>query len=243
MRLKILLYAVFVAAMFGAVSAQTAVITPKKTTYHRKVDKNFEHKKTFTVTRPIVSGLSAALNRKIEKMVSFENNFDFNLQQEIKEIFWLEEADYKINYNRNNILDINLIIIGSGAYPSEAQKTVVVDLRSGERVTANEVFTKLGELTARIKKMQQAEMRKAAADYKKDSNSADFDAQYYFKDAAYTIKNLNDFTVSQRGVTFQYDYGFPHVVLALEPEGRFFLSWTQLKPFIKPSGLLAKFVR
>jgi len=45
------------------------------------------------------------------------------------------------------------------------------------------------------------------------------------------------------GVAFFYDYGFPNVLKALEPEGELRLSWAEVKPFIKKDGLLTRFVR
>ena len=62
-------------------------------------------------------------------------------------------------------------------------------------------------------------------------------------DLKFTAENFNEFSVSDKGATILYDAGFPHVIQALEPEGRYFFTWTQLKPFIRPDGLLARFVR
>ena len=45
------------------------------------------------------------------------------------------------------------------------------------------------------------------------------------------------------GVAFDYDYGFPHVIKALEPDGELRFSWDEIKRFIKPGSLLAKHVR
>ena len=55
--------------------------------------------------------------------------------------------------------------------------------------------------------------------------------------------NSKNFPISDEGVTFYYDYGFPHVIQALAPDGQYFFKWAELKPFIKPDGLLARFVR
>jgi len=40
-----------------------------------------------------------------------------------------------------------------------------------------------------------------------------------------------------------YGYNFAHVEQALEPSGEFFLSYQELKPFVRTDGLLARFVR
>ncbi|MDQ3799916.1 MAG: hypothetical protein M3384_10720 [Acidobacteriota bacterium] len=226
----------------AAVFSQAVVITPKKTVY-RRPKPLMDFKKSFTVIRPRVSGLSPALNKKVENTISYERVVNFNLREEIREVQWLEEASYEVNYNKNGILDITIFLEGAGAYPWVVQKTVVVDLKTGAQVRPQDVFTNLGELAAKAKKAQQAEMKKAREEYKKDPDSADFDASAYFDNADFTVKNLSEFTVSDDGVTFLYDYGFPHVVKALEPEGRFFYSWRELKPFIRRDGLLARFAR
>ncbi|MCI0524896.1 MAG: hypothetical protein L0Y75_06490 [Acidobacteria bacterium] len=56
-------------------------------------------------------------------------------------------------------------------------------------------------------------------------------------------ENLDDFSVNITGVTFLYDFGFPHVVKALEPSGRYFFSYEGLKQYIKRDGLLGVFIR
>ncbi|HEX8251060.1 MAG TPA: hypothetical protein VF599_22995 [Pyrinomonadaceae bacterium] len=225
-----------------AAFAQTVVITPKKTVY-RRPKPLMDFKKSFTVIRPQVRGLSPALNKKVESAISFEKVSSFNLKEEISEIQWLEEASYEVNYNKNGILDVTIFMSGSGAYPSVFHKTVVVNLKTGAQVRPQDVFTNLAGLAAKVKKAQQAEMKKATEEYKKDPETAEFDGSEYFREANFTVKNLNEFTVSDKGVTFIYDYNFPHVVQAFQPEGRFFYSWTELKSSVRRDGLLGKFIR
>jgi hypothetical protein len=105
---------VFAASVFG----QSVVVTPKKVTYRRPKPLS-EYKKSFSVTYPRVSGLSAALNKKVESSISYEKVADLKVKEEISDIQWLEEATYKVNYNKNGILDITLNVSGSGAYPSD----------------------------------------------------------------------------------------------------------------------------
>jgi hypothetical protein len=224
-----------------AAFSQTVVVTPKKIVYKRpKPDSDF--KKTFTVIRPRVRGLSPALNKKVENAISFEKAELIHIDEE-NEAQWLEEAGYEVNYNKTGILDITLFASGTAAYPSIFQQTVVVNLKTGERVRPADVFTNLGALAAKVKKALQAEIQTAREEYKKDPDASDFDADEYFKDADFKIKNLDEFTISDKGVTFIYDYRFPHIALALQPEGRFFYSWTELKSFVRRDGLFGKFVR
>lgn len=222
--------------------AQGVRITPKKVIYRRpKPEQDF--KKTFVITYPQVRAATPALSRKIESTISFARNNNLNLKEELGEYQWLESADYVVNYNKNNLLDITLSSEGSGAYPSTFNKTVVVNLKTGNRLRPVDVFTNLAALAAEARKKQLTEIKTAQAEYKNDSDAADFDGEEYFRKSNFTVKDLSEFSVSDQGVTFLYDYGFPHVVLALQPEGRYFFTWAQMKPYIKRNGLFAQFIR
>jgi len=95
-----------------------------------------------------------------------------------------------------------------------------------------------------VRKAKDKEVAKAIADIKKDPEFNEQDPNDLFKDSAqYNPLKLNDFSVAADGVSFYYDYGFPHVIQALQPAGEFKFTWKQLKPYIKPGGLLARFAR
>jgi len=242
MKLKFLFVLVLVIAFSSIAFAQSVVITPKKVTYKRPKP-SADYKKSFIITRPVVKASTPALSKKIEAAISYEKNNDFKMSEEMGEFQWLEEANYIVNYNKNGLLDITLSMEGSAAYPSTSNKEVIIDLKTGNPVTAADVFTNLAGLTAKVRAMQLAEIKKAKIDYKKDPESADFDGSEYFNAAKYTVKDLNKFSVSDEGVTFNYDYEFAHVVQALQPDGIYLFSWADLNPYIKRGGLLAKFIR
>lgn len=235
------LFFILVLAFAQTAFAQSVIVTPKKITYKRP-NTEMDFKKTFAVIRPKVKGVNSSIAKKVETAISYEKNFEFNVQEEINEIQWLEEANYEVDYNKNGILGVTLTVIGSGAYPSEYSKPVIVNLKTGEKILAKNAFVKLSELAAKGKRAQQAEIKKAIVEIKKENPDEDNPASL-FEGADFTVKNLDEFTVSDKGITFWYDYGFPHVIQALQPEGRYFFSWTQLKPFIKRDSLLARFVR
>lgn len=242
MKTKILPGLLVILAFSTVVFAQSVKVTPQKVTYKRPKPL-MDFKKTFSVTYPKVSGLTPALNKKVESAISFEKNFDFNLKEEITEIQWLEETHFNVDYNKNGILSITLTVMGTGAYPSTYNKSVVVNLKTGNQVKPQNVFNDLAKLSAQIKKAQQAEMKKALEEIEREyKEEKDFAAEY-FQNTDFTAENLDEISVGDNGVTFIYDYGFPHAAKALEPEGRYFFSWSQLKPFIKPDGLLGQFVR
>ncbi|MEP7036826.1 MAG: hypothetical protein ABI891_00645 [Acidobacteriota bacterium] len=225
---------------FSAFS-QSVIIKPKKITYKRpKPIQDF--KKSFVLIRPQVKAATPAISRKIEAAISYEKNNDFDLKGEMGEFQWLEEASYEVKYNKNSLLDIILMSEGLAAYPSAIIKEIVIDTKTGNRLTAAEVFINLKNLAEKIRNSQKLEIKKAIAKTKKDE--PDFEnPEELFADANFTIKNLDDFSVSDKGITFLYDYAFVHAIQALQPEGRFFYRWTELKPLIKSSGTLNKFIR
>lgn len=232
--------AIALALTFGVVAQ--VKITPKKTTY-RRPKPLMDHKKTFTVTWPKIVATTPALSRKIEAAVSYEKAFDFTIKEEIREIQWLEAATYDVVYNKGNILCLGLSIEGSGAYPSGSTRYVVVDTRTGVRQTPEMVFTDLTGLAAMAAEDQKAEMAQAIVEIRKDPDFREPDPAELFEGKTFTKDDLKEFSVDAGGVTFYYDYGFPHVITALQPSGEFRYSWTQIKPFIKTTGLLADMTR
>lgn len=242
MKTKILPWLFLILAFSIPVFSQSVGITPKKVIYKRP-NPIADFKKTFTVTYPKVRAATPALSRKIEKSISFEKVSNLNIEEEKTEIQWLEEAGYEVGYNKNGILSITLSVSGTGAYPSVFEKTVVIDLKTGNRAAPTDVFTNLGRLAAKAKAKQKAEVDKSLKEIKSDPENKDFESFDYFDNTNFTVENLEEFAVTEKGVTFIYDYGFPHVILALQPEGRYFFPWNELKPFIRRGSLLAKFIR
>lgn len=231
--------AVFVFAAHA--SAQTVIISPRKVTYKRPKPMS-EYKTTFTVTYPKVKASSPALSKKIENTISYSKVLDLNVQEEITEYQWLEEADYEINYNARGILVITLSMNGTGAYPDGSSKTIAIDLKTGSRLRPADVFTNLTGLTAMIRKAQRDEVVKALKESNEDPENGDADSATLFAGKNFSAKDLDEFAVSGKGVTFIYDYGFPHAIQALEPDGRYSFTWDQLRRYIKRGGLLSKFI-
>lgn len=228
-------------ALVASAAAQSVVLTAKTTTYTRPKPMG-DHKKTFKVTRPIVKAATPALSKKIAAAISFEKVSEINIKEELTEIQWLEEADFTEDYNKNGLLGVTLFVSGSGAYPSGYSRTVVIDTKTGNRVTPAMVFTDLDGLAAKVKALQKKEIDESIVEIKKEDPETEDPAQL-FENADFTSENLASFRIDDRGVTFIYEYGFPHVIQALEPGGKYFLAWADIKDHVKPAGLFGKFVR
>lgn len=238
MKTKFILLIVLVGTFVSIGFTQSAKITSKKVTYKRTGAEVPDFKRKFTITYPKVAG---KMGRKIENLLSYEKNFELNLQEEIKEVHWLTEAGYKVSYNQNNILSVQLMIEGVGAYPSGSAKQIVVNLKNGNLVKTSDVFTNLNDLAAKCRQLQQKEIKEEIERLKKDESAEDVEET--FKDKNFSVQDLDVFSVSPRGVTFYYDYGFPHVIKAWEPSGEYLFGWSELKPYIKKGGLFAQFAK
>ena len=235
------------------VAAQTgvdrAVVTPRTVVIIRRgaLIKDFPEKKRATVTYPVVSGLKdQQVLRRVQAILQVKNVFDSSMA-EYREDNWLTEFSYKVNYNKNSILDITFTQDGAGAYPDTQTKHFAINLQNGKILKASDVFitSSLPTLRTRLEGKLQGELKEILESLK-DSKSDPEDlriATEAQEPQGYTIENLDDFEVGAKGVTFLYDAGYPHVIQAFEPNGRYFFSYSELKPFIKRDGPLGQFVQ
>ena len=196
-----------------------------------------------TIRYPFVTGLrDPNILRKVRSLLYFENIFDTTLQ-EYREWNSLDDFDYVVNYNANYILDVTFTQVGTAAYPDSQSKTIVINLKTGNVIKAQDAFVeaRFSELASMINEKLQAEV----AELIKTAQSHEDGPSIIeaLKDFKFEIKNLDDFSISRDGVTFLYDAGLPHVHEAFEPEGHYLFSYSSLKPFIKPGGPLSPFVR
>ncbi len=235
-RLFILLSLIFTisAAAFG----QNVVITKKKETVKRPRPTS-EYKASFDLERPVVKAATPAVSRLIEQNLSYEKNFELSIKEETTDIQWLDEATFEIEHNGGGIISARLSISGSAAYPDGVTKYVVLDAKTGRKLTANDVFIDLSGLLKLVLTKQEAEVKEASDEIKDE----DPEVVDYFDGRRIDVEGLDHFSVSADGVAFHYDYAFPHVIQAYEPEGKFEFTWAEIKGHIKPSGLLGRFVR
>jgi hypothetical protein len=208
--------------------------------------KEFPGKKRAIVMYPVITGLSPTVLRRVRSLLDFKNIFDYSLK-EYREDTWLSEFGYVVNYNSNYLLDITFRQDGSGAYPDTHSKHFLINLRDGSVVKASDVFesARLSELAAAVHRKLQLELQQIAKENAEPNEQPDEKAIRQEADEAlkFEVKNLDEFSVGRKGLTFLYDAGYPHAIKASEPEGRYFFSYSELKPFIKPDGPLGQFVR
>jgi hypothetical protein len=235
---RLILFAAFVSACSIA-AAQSVVITPRKNVY-RRPKPQLDFKRTFTVRRPIAKASTLLLSRKITAAISPEKVLQLNIREELSEYQWLEEADYKVLFNQNGVLCIEQWMTGTAAYPDSVTKRVVVDIAKGISVTPADVFKDLHAFAKLVRKSQEKEVASAMTEMKSDRDARPADL---FSETNFTAEDLKEFSVDAKGVVIYYDYGFPHVLEALQPSGEYRFSWEDIRPFVRTDGLLARFIR
>ncbi len=252
MKIKIILFLIL-SIFAGEAFSQSIVITPKTVVHKRTGKVAGDWKRTFDARYPTVGpGVPAATRRQILSNLDYWRAFSwsgnkFSLRDELRDGGWVDNLDYEVKYNANNILDVWLTMEGSGAYPDSSTKYIVLDSRSGKKLKLADLFRKdrFTQLRNSIRQIMRNDESRLESDEKDELRSERENGNYsefHPTPEKLQLKDLDGFSISKNGVTFLYDYGYAHVVQALEPPGNFFLSYKELKPFIRRDGLLGRFV-
>jgi hypothetical protein len=251
MKQQFLFSFLFIFAFSLGVTAQSVTIKPRKVVYTRKGKVTLKEKRTFTITYPVVSGaISVAVKKNLENTLSYWRVFETTLRENLSEYDWLTKAYYTVNYNKNGVLDISLTQEGVGAYPDGSTVNLVIDLKTGKQVKFADVFESgsRAKLAEQVNRKLDDEKKEIVESIKKDKTNYSDDEERkssieMVEQLEFTSESFDEFSVSDKGVTIIYDAGFPHAVQALQPGGRYFFTWAEIKPFIKTGSLLARFVR
>jgi hypothetical protein len=221
---------------------QSVSISAHRVTYTRLHPKS-EDKAQIIIDYPLIKASSRALSRKIRRSIGFSGVMKMDLRRELYgDEQWLEAAGFDVDMNKHGVLSVTLWASGTGQFWSSLSRRVVVDLKTGNRVTAGMVFTDLTGLAAVVKKHQDAEIARAGIDIPKTEGWSDLNTAALFETADITARNLSEFAVTGDGLVFNYDYGFPRLMRELQPPGVYVVPWSEAKPFIRRGGLLGKFV-
>ena len=210
--------------------------------------RRFPGRKRAVVEYPVVSGLGdPTVLKKIRSILQLKNIFDYSLR-DYREDQWLDEFTYDVNHNGNSVFDITFNQNGVAAYPDSQSKHFAIDLRTGTIIKASDVYrnAQLNALATLVNLKLHAELRELIELAKNSPNLAADEGKSIaeaLSDMNFETRNLDDFSIGEKGVTFLYDAGFPHAIEAFEPEGHYFFSYSELRPYLKNDGLLWQFLR
>jgi hypothetical protein len=206
-----------------------AVIQRRKIVLARspRLVKQFPFKRRANVVYPVVNGLSAPVLRRVRSVLDFKNIFDYSLK-EYREDTWLEEFSYVVNHNGNFLQDITFSQSGSAAYPDEQSRHFLINLRDGRVIKASDVFItrELAQLSALVNLSCRKSLKRFCSLLENQTviPKTSPSPPRHRKPLEFKVENLDDFSVSAKGVTFLYDAGYPHAIRAFEPIGRYFFN-------------------
>ena len=225
------------------------VIKPRTVVIVRsgKLIKDFPEKRRATIKYPVISGLrDLKVLRAVQSLLAVKNVFDTSIA-EYREDNWLEEFGYQVNNNDSYVLDITFAQSGSGAYPDTQTKHFAINLKNGRLIRGADAFKAdhMDALFALVNNKFRAELNQILVDLRESKSDAEDiriakEAQDVLE---FKRSDLDDFSITAKGVTFLYDAGYPHVIQAFEPEGRYFFTYAELKPLIRRDGPLGQFIR
>jgi hypothetical protein len=239
----------FAMATPSNVAAQDRIIVQPRSIVVLRTGKevrDFPERKKAVVRYPIVRGLSdAAVLRRIQNTLTMKNVFDHTLD-EFRRNPGLLSYDHKVNYNQNYLLDITFTEEFEGAYPDTGTKHFLINLKNGKVVRAADAFNPnslnaLAGLVDEKLKAEVTELNKVNDEDRSAAAEAKSHVRDELKKLLIGVQNLNKFSVSDKGVTFLFDAGFPHAIQALQPEGEYFFGYAELRPYIRRDGPLGVF--
>lgn len=163
--------------------------------------------------------------------------------REALDAFELGEAGlgFEVNFNRDGLLDLSIVHETMGAYPDSYVEHFLFDTATGARLTGAEVL--VADTSALVAKLD-ATLQAAIAEARTgntDCVTADDDP--YTGDFHVTADTLKDLAITDRGAVFAYDFDFPHVIQACEPDGTMVVPLAELAPYLVPGTAVARLAR
>ena len=236
--------------MPSANSDDRVTITPHTVAFPRKsnpVRASWPDEKT-VINYPEITGLrnETVLNR-IQTTLQLKNVFGFTVEEYREdESGWLETVGFTVNYNRDYILDIRFMELGSAMHGEVIQKRFTIDLRTGNVLTPTDIFVaeRMDQLSKLVDKKLQEEIKEIRDRFRNAGEQVPSDLENIFRKLKFETADLSNFEVNTTGVMFAKKVSFPHGFGfdLYRPDGRYYFTHAELKPYLRTDGLLWQFV-
>jgi hypothetical protein len=188
----------------------------------------------------IGGGVSKPISDRINAVISI----DSVCGESIKEI----QLNYKdcncgivggrfdVNYNKKNILSLTISVETMSAYPDVLIRNYNFNTKTGTVIFLDSLLKKdsIPSLISKFNNELSKRMEEAKAIAFEDAEMAqetDF-INNLFDKREFLKEDLKNFIITDKGITFTFEFGFPHVAQALEPASDFFISRENLKPYL-----------
>jgi hypothetical protein len=145
-------------------------------------------------------------------------------------------SGYSVNYNKRDILSLSISVETMGAYPDGYLRSYNFSVKTGEGISIDHLIKKdslsslIMRLNAELTKRVEESKAMAEEDAEKSDDNESLDD--LFSRTEFSKDDLKSFIITDKGITFYFDFGFPHAFQALEPAGDFFISNEELKPYL-----------
>ncbi|MDF7811248.1 hypothetical protein P1X16_07720 [Hymenobacter sp. YC55] len=163
------------------------------------------------------------------------------------------ESRYEVLYNDHSLLSVEFTSVYGGAYPSTVKRHATFDLRTGSLLKVRDL---VADTLALQQRWQQSINRRVTEhlgtlpkeypQIETDTNLlTDVKHRLYWNDSTSTVElqegepRFYDFAVTSFGLVLYYDFGFPHVIEALQPDSDYQLTYAEIKRWLKPKGPLS----
>ncbi|HEY9177209.1 MAG TPA: hypothetical protein VIN07_05940 [Flavipsychrobacter sp.] len=153
----------------------------------------------------------------------------------------LTRFDIDTTYYAHCILGIRYTYGWMGAYPSAYIGYLNYNMRTGDTLRMQDVV-QMGSMDELLK-LCNDKLNRNIINNRKELVAGDGleDADRHLSNypAVFTTENINNYYLSDSGITFFYVFEFPHVMQAMEPDGEVFLNRAELGPILQRGGALA----
>lgn len=163
------------------------------------------------------------------------------------------ESRYEVLYNDHGLLSVEFTSVYGGTYSSTVKRHATFDLRSGRLLEVRDVVADTLALQQRwqqsINRRVTEHLRALPKEYPQietDTNLlTDVKHRLYWNDSTSTVElqdgepRFYDFAITSFGLVLYYDFGFPHVIEALQPDSDYQLTYADIKQWLKPKGPLS----
>ena len=184
------------------------------------------------VSLPVITLPDPAAQAKADKALSVKALLD-QTRAEIEEDGWVDRITWKETFRGGGLVNLDIHVEGSGAYPDSWTKHVVMSMETGARVGADTFAKKTS--AALISRLNDALQAKVQAKVAEDPEVAEL-----LSNVAFAKGGLDHFSVSRAGVVFHHTFALPHALAAAAPGGDLLLPWAETGHYLSRSSPLAR---